>query len=131
MNLESYRVPAAVRDGVEIILPDSDAVFRVRLPSRHNRAFTRALQAALFADVKLNPDGQFEAQRIDVARFRDTQLDVFCDHCLIMPLPGGITLDQLRDDYFPALEALFSEAERLAGLIDTEGDAAKKKSALS
>jgi hypothetical protein len=54
MNLEAYRVPDAVRSGVDIALPKSDAVFRVRLPSEFNRPYTRAIQTAMFAGATVN-----------------------------------------------------------------------------
>jgi hypothetical protein len=68
---------------------------------------------------------------IDVPAMRDQRIDAFCTHCLIMPLPGGMTVDALREDYFPALDWLFNEAERMAGALDEEGKEVKKKSAAS
>jgi hypothetical protein len=131
MDLEAYRVPDAVRSGVDIALPKSDAVFRVKLPSEHNRAYTREIQTAMFAGATVNPEGKIELGMIDVPAMRDQRIEAFCAHCLIMPLPGGMTLEVLRKDYFPALDYLFNEAERLAEALDAEGKEAKKKSRAS
>jgi hypothetical protein len=131
MNLEAYRVPDAVRAGVEIALPKADAVFRVKLPSAFNRPYTRAIQTAMFAGATVNPEGKIELGVIDVPAMRDQRIEAFCAHCLIMPLPGGMTIETLREDFFPALDWLFNEAERLAEALDADGLDAKKKSRAS
>jgi len=128
MDLEAYRVPDAVRSGVSLSLPGTDAVFHVKLPSVHNRAFGRAIQTAMFSDAKVMPDGKIEVGTIDVAALRDQRVEAFIAHCLLFPLPGGMTVETLRDEYYPALDWLFTEAERLAADLDKEGEAAKKKS---
>src|SRR5580765_2236380 len=128
MDLELYRVPAAVREGVTLTLPNTEASFRVRLPSQHNRPFSRAVQNAKFSDVKVTTDGNVEMGVINVPALRDQRISAFCDHCLIMPLPGGMTLEALQGDYYPALDWLFTDAERLAAELDQEAITAKKKS---
>lgn len=131
MGMDNWRTPDAVRGGVDIPLPDSDVIFRVRLPSKHNKAFTRAVQAGLFKDATVTAIGTVEMGTVDVAGLRDMRMGAFADTCLIMPLPEGMTVATLRDEYQPAFEWLFDEAERLATELDKQGESVKKKSKAS
>lgn len=131
MDMEAYRVPVEVREGIALHLPNTEAVFHVKLPSQHNRPWARAVQTGMFSDAKVTAEGKIEMGVINVPALRDVRIDAFCDHCLVMPLPQGMTMETLRGEYFPALDWLFTEAERLAEALDREGEAAKKKSSPS
>ena len=123
MSMESYRVPLGVREGVELTLPGTDTVFRVKLPSSWNKPYQRALMTSWPTEV--------EWSTLPVAEqlaLMDKQQQAFADHCLVHPLPDGITFDILRDEYPAALEWLTTESARLALELDQEASDAAKKS---
>lgn len=126
MDLEQYRVPASVREGVNIDLPGSKgATFRVRLPSKYNRAFQGAQQRA--AKMRLGVDGKPDFSQVDFIGWQEARLDAFLEHC-ILAMPDGMTAELLAGDYRPALEALFEAASARAEAEDDEAAKTVKKS---
>lgn len=125
MDFDRYRVPASAREGVDIALPGTtDAVFRVRLPTRYNRAYMAAAQRALA--VKLGEDGRADLSAVDFVAWREARLAAFLDHCVI-GIPEGLTREGLAEEYRPGLEALFAAAEELAEAEEEAAEAAEKK----
>lgn len=123
MSMESYRVPAGVREGVELTLPGTDTVFRVKLPSSSNKPYQRALMMTWPTEV--------EWSTLPVAEqlaLMDAQQQAFAEHCLVHPLPDGLTFSMLRDEYPAALDWLTTESARLALELDQEASDAAKKS---
>lgn len=130
MDLERYRVPASVREGVVIELPGTkDAVFRVALPSEHNRAFSAAQQSALMgkAGMTMGDDGKPDLTQVDFRKFQEARIEAFLQHC-ILDLPEGLTREALAGEYWPALKALFDRACDLAKDEAASAAAVTKKS---
>jgi hypothetical protein len=128
-DLALYRVPDSARIGVDIALKQyPDVVFRVKLPSKHNRAYTRALRQAMFAGARMDASGQVDVSSVDITQITDARIGAFAEHCLCMPLPTGMTREMLADEYYPALEELFETASDMADAADAEGEKAAKKS---
>jgi hypothetical protein len=123
MTLESYRVPAGVREGIELTLPGTTTTFRVKLPSSSNKPYQRAMMIAWPNEGEL--DSIPIAERLALL---DAQHQAFGDHCLVDPLPDGLTFEILRDEYPAALDWLTMEAARLATDLDAEASDAAKKS---
>ncbi len=128
MSLESYRVPLGVREGVELTLPGTDSVFRVKLPSQSNKPYQRALMmAAAIAQGDRPMDGG-EMSPAALPVFLDAQVEAFGAYCLVAPLPDGLTFATLRDEYPTALDWITQESMRLARDLDAEASDAAKKS---
>jgi len=128
--LAAYRVPSSAIDGVLITLPDAPAVtFRVRLPSRHNRAYQAAIQLAVGRAATIGDGGVVQLDPERIADMAESRLEAFLAHCLDLgSLPTGIDADALRGAYRPALEALYEQALILADAEEGEADAAVGKS---
>jgi hypothetical protein len=127
MGLDKYRLPASVREGVWLELPDAPGdKFRVRLPSRYNREYTAAQQRAVAVsvgdDFKLKPD----LAHVDFFAWQEARYQAFLEFC-VLDLPPGLTKAQLNDEYRPGLEVLFNMASDLADMEDAEADATTKK----
>jgi hypothetical protein len=128
MDLERYRVPASVLEGVEIELPGSeDARFRVALPTESNRAFIAALQRQLVRRAAPAESGPPDFSVIDSLAFRDARIEAFREQC-ILEMPGELTRDQLGGEFWPALAALYERANDLATDEEAGAKAAVKKS---
>lgn len=131
MNLDRYRIPAAVREGVWIELPDAGgAKFLVRLPAASNRAWQREmLQRMAKCGVQITADGAIDANAPGATeamfRWQDGRLDKFLELC-VMKGPDGFDLSSLADEFRPALQWLFDRAEALAEEETKEADDAGK-----
>jgi hypothetical protein len=123
MTLESYRVPAGVREGIELTVPGTDTTFLVKLPSSFNKAYQRAMMIAW-----PNEGDLASLPMVEQLALIDAQQQAFGDHCLVHPLPDGLTFATLRDEYPAALDWLTMEAARMAAELDVEASDAAKKS---
>ena len=131
--LAAYRVPTSALDGVLLALPQAPAVaFKVRLPSRHNRAYQAALQAAIGKAASLDEKGEVKLDATKLASLADDRLAAFVSHCIDeSSLPTGITLDALLGVYRPAADALYTQALVLSDTEEAEAAAAVGKSSAS
>jgi hypothetical protein len=125
MSLDHYRLPASVREGVELELPEAPGEkFRVRLPSRYNREFQTAQQRAVA--MTFGDDFKPDLSRVDFFAWQEARHSAFLDHC-VLEMPPGMTKEILAGDYRPALDALFELASELAEAEDDEAAATTKK----
>lgn len=118
MNLEKYRTPASAWAGEWIELPESDgARFLVKLPSAANREWQReVLRMMVAAGVRADEEGNVDAKAVDpqqMVQYREKRLLAFAKLCVIEG-PEGFDLEQLTGEFWPALVALYDEAESRA-----------------
>lgn len=134
MSLDKYRLPASVTDGVAITLPDTDAPFRVRLPTQLNRSWRKyVLQTLSEMGAKFDSTGDVQGVSLDpgrLAEWEEARIAAFVDLCVVA-YPNGLDRDALLGDYYPAAEALFAAALELAEKEDAAAGEAAKKSATS
>jgi len=129
MGLEKYKLDKAFTDGVDIYLDAApDVVFRVRLPSQYNRAYSQALYGAM--DWSVGDDGQVKPGG-SLLTTRYAQEDAFIEHCLLSQ-DGEPVPESFRTDYPLALAELMEKAAELANDIQERvADTVKKSSASS
>jgi hypothetical protein len=125
MDMELYRVPLSVREGVDIDLPGAKgATFRVRLPSKYNREYQHAHQRAV--KMRVGSDGKPDFTQTNVLEWQDARHEAFLDHCVV-GMPEGMTREKLAGEYRPALEALYAKASEMAEAEDDEAIETVKK----
>lgn len=130
-----YRLPAGVTDGVDIPLPGTPAMFRVRLPSAanddYNMAFMSKINANRFLGEGFDPtgdevDAEALAQKlggsIDPAEVIAMRRELFRDKCIVSAagLPEGMDVASFFKTYPLALRRLHDRAEELARQADRE-----------
>jgi hypothetical protein len=128
-KLARYKLDKAFTEGVDLYLDEApDVVFRVRLPSRYNRAYTNAIYGGM--GLKLSSDGLVKTDSsIMDARF--AQEDAFVAHC-ILSMDGEALPENFATDYPEALAELMEKATELANEIEAKvADTVKKSPALS
>jgi hypothetical protein len=131
--LAAYRVPSSALDGVLLSLAHApDLAFKVRLPSRHNRAYQVAVQVALGSAATLDGAGEVTVDTSKLAALADARLEAFVMHCIDpASLPTGLSPADLLGLYRPAAEALYEQALALAADEEGQADAAVGKSPAS
>jgi hypothetical protein len=120
-GLEKLRMPEAVRMRL------GEAEFLVTLPTRWNKGYHREWQSKLGEKVKL-VDGKADMSGLNPAEMMEYQLLAFVKHCIV-EAPQGSTPELLMSEYYPATEALFNEAKKLADEAEAQAEAAVGKSA--
>lgn len=119
MAFENFRKPKPVT--VEI----DGGEFTIDLPTRWNRAYNKAWQSGLGKGMKREEDGSFTLGDVNPSELQDKQHDAFIAHCIV---DSPLSPEELRDEYFPLLEALFDRCGELAETMEKEADEAVKKS---
>lgn len=128
---ERWRTPTTA-----ITIPDTGDTFRVLLPTKFNRAYQRAKDAAVAKIPGLTLDRLIsiaEGRSSDVpmsavVAMKAGKLDAFLEHCII-EYPEGLGPDDLAGDFFRMLSYLFERATALAELEDDKAEETAKKSA--
>jgi hypothetical protein len=127
-GLSKYKLNKAFTEGVDIRLDDApDVVFRVKLPSQYNRAYTQAMYSSMEFDV--SDDGTVKPGG-DLVDMRYAAEDAFMNHCLIS-VDGEPIPSDFAEVYAPAIPELMDKAQELANAIDSKVDDAVGKSSTS
>jgi hypothetical protein len=135
MNLERYRVPAAVWEGEWLELPESGgAKFLVKLPASSNREWQReALSLLTDAGVRVDEKGVVNTDALGppaLIALRTRRLELFARLCVVRG-PEGFDLSALSGEYWPALAALYDLAVERAKQQEQEVDEAVGESSAS
>jgi hypothetical protein len=103
-----------------------EAVFKVILPTRWHKPYHMDWQSQLGSMVKVT-DGKADMTNINPADMMARQLEAFVKHCIV-EMPEGATPEALLGEYYPAAEALFNEAKKLADEAEEAAERAVGKS---
>ena len=115
-KLASYKLDKAFTEGVDLTLDAApDVVFRVRLPSQYNRAYTQALYAGMDFDMT---DGEVKPKG-GVMAAKYAQDDAFIAHCLLS-MDGEAIPDSFASEYPIAVAELIEKATELASKIEAK-----------
>lgn len=115
----SYKLPLGLTEGVTIPLPNTPAVFRVRLPGTMNEDFNMSLMSKL--NVEPAEDG---TARINAGLFQRLRRDMFFDKCILSSegLPEGMSETEFFAAYPLAARTLYDRAVALAVIADGEAN---------
>lgn len=116
---EAYRLPVGLTKGVEISIPNTPAVFLVKLPCRSDDEFQMQVLAGLNVVVKDDHTAQVQ---IDPLEFQNRRKKLFLETRIIdaRGLPDGMTPREFLDEYPLIGKYLFKEADRLSAIADDE-----------
>jgi hypothetical protein len=102
MGLEKYRTPEPV------IFELEGEEFRIVLPTKWNKPYTRTWQDVLAGKMQVGADGTTSGlDKVNPLELMEAQRVAFAEHCVV---DGPILGDDLRDNYGPLLEILFDAA---------------------
>jgi hypothetical protein len=118
MGLEQFKKP----DNICFEVDDQKFVFS--LPTRWNKAYTRDWQSYLAANSKIDGEGKITIVGTSPSDLKDAQISAFLSHCYI---DGPLTREQLGDEYYPLLDAVFEAASTMATDKEAETDNLVKK----
>lgn len=118
MDLEQFKKPGHIQFEVE------GQKFIFDLPTRWNKTYTREWQTYLADHSKLGDDGKVTIEGANIADLKDAQIASFLSNCYI---EGPLTKEQLNDDYYPLLDAVFDAASKIANEKEAETDNLVKK----
>lgn len=119
MKFEAFRKPKPIAIEIE------GEEFHVELPTRWNKAFTRAWQEKVAASMKVDEDGTIDRSNMLAADLQEAQMEAFADNCILTgPLPPA----ELKNEFYPLLETLYRRAEELGNELEKKADAAVGKS---
>ena len=119
-----YKLPLGLADAVDIHLPNTSAVFTVRLPGNMNEDFNMMLMSSMQTTV--DEEGQI---KVDAMKFQKARSDLFFSTCIIAVsgLPEGMSGDEFFKAYPLAKRWLYDRATELAEQADKEAQDALGK----
>lgn len=116
---DAYRLPVGLTKGVEIPIPNTPAVFLVKLPCRSDDEFQMQVLAGLNVVVKDDNTAQVQ---IDPLEFQNRRRKLFLETRIIEAsgLPDGMNPQEFLREYPLIAKYLFKEADRLSVIADEE-----------
>jgi hypothetical protein len=120
-----YALPLGLAEGVKIPLPNTEAVFTIKLPASTNEDFNMELMTR----ISTNVDDQGEV-RVDPMSFQIQRKAMFFDQCVLSAdgLPEGMSAEDFFAAYPLAAKYIYDRATELAAKADEEVNEALGKS---
>jgi hypothetical protein len=116
---EAFRLPVGLTSGVEIPIPNTPAVFTVKLPCRSDDEFQMMVLAGLNVIVKDEHTAQVQ---IDPMEFQNKRKRIFLETRIVSAtgLPEGMNPQEFLREYPLIGKYLFKEADRLSVIADQQ-----------
>ncbi|MFN3261323.1 MAG: hypothetical protein ACE37J_12270 [Pikeienuella sp.] len=116
-----FALPLELREGVEIPLPGTPAVFMVAPLSAYNDDFQTALMSKLPFEMSMTePDAATLDAHVKPMEFVKMQREAFVETCIVSHrgLPAGMEPPAFFEAYPFALNLLFAKAKEVSELFD-------------
>ena len=127
MSFDKYKMPLGLSEGVNIRLPDTEAVFNVVLPANSNEEFMSKMMSVLNMDLDIDIENVSKTKSlkldIDPSKFNEKRKSLIINECIksATGLPEGYDnhIDFFRD-YKVAEMYVVQESIRLAEIADEQ-----------
>ena len=126
----AYSLPLGLTEGVDLPLPGTPAVFRVKLPANMDETYQLRVMTKLSSSMEIDPEtGEFRRKAISGPDLQQARRAVFFETCILSAsgLPSDMTSDEFFAKYPLAAREIFVAATELADRVDEETTAALGK----